>query len=118
MPSIRGTVDYVLVSNSPNADPGSTIGKVAMSNRIDIDTGEPHEGNEQAEFFFWFQNAFTELETSEVLLRRSMWISMAEQALAARDRLDLVVNTGNDNAQQVGSLILVAKGAEYKRALS
>ncbi len=116
MPSIRATVDYLLVSTGSDAKPGSAIGKVGVSDRLDIDTGEPPEGNDQAEYMFWF-DTFHETETSEVLLRRSMWVSMAEQALGNRDGLDLVLHTANDNATRVTSLVLVAKGAPYKKAI-
>lgn len=116
MPSIRGTVDYMVVGSGSAENPGSVVGKVGVSNRIDIDTGEPAEGNDQSEYMFWF-DSFNETENSEVLLRRSMWVSMAEQALGNRDGLDLVLHTASDNAIRVTSLVLVAKGAPYKLAL-
>jgi hypothetical protein len=91
------------------------VGKIGLSNRIDLATGEPPEGNDQAEYHFWFES-YGEVENSEVLLRRSMWVSMAEQALANRDTLDVVANTEDANAIRVASLVVVAKGAVYKKA--
>lgn len=110
MSKYRGTVDGIRMAG---ATAMGGIGKVQMSRVTDLDTDETPEGGDELELFLWFDLAREELLDSPTLLRRSLWVSLAEKAFEGRDRFDLVLGTSSDSDQLVTEVMLIEQRAEY-----
>lgn len=88
------------------------LGKVVLSNVIELHTGSRPEGADDLELFLWFDSRGETLD-SGALLQRSLWVSLAEKALERRDQLDLVVGTLGVSDALAGAVTLIARGVDY-----